>query len=667
MYNIYAAFRYNLWIVFFIYGLAFFTMSIAVFVQPIGKTRFKLAGVLWLLGWFGLLHGTYEWLDGLAILRGRYILLDVLRLSTLFVSYAFLFEFGRRLFRIDAQYYSPGLKRIASQLSWRVTSLSAFLIIALTVASNDIWDTGAMLVRYSFGLFGGILVCSGFFLYYAYEKRELEPLRVKKYFFSAGVTFLIYGLLAGLVAHKGRYFPASRFNEDLFLSLTGAPVQLFRAVCAIIIGWSTIGILKIFNLETIKNLEEEIALRKKSESEREKLNDEILKSNEKLTQLALEDSNTGLYNYRYLVGIIEPEFNRAKRNIQPLSALMLDIDYFKSINDVYGHQFGDLILKQFAHRLKMVVRHYDIVIRYGGEEFVILSPAVSRQSAIALGRRILDTVNAGQFGNDEYVVKLKVSIAVVSYPSDIVFEGMDMIELADRILGKVKEKGGNLVYSSSDIEEDSTFSWNKDEETLDMRVLKEKINKLTMRANQSVIEAVVAFAKVMELKDHYSRDDIEHSVTYSVETAAALGLPKDDIENIRQGAIIRNLGKIGISEEILNKPSRLNDMEFEKIKTHPHMGIDIIRPIQSMANIAPLVFYHHERWDGKGYPVGLKGESIPLGARIIAVADSYQALISDRPYRKAYDKKEALKIIKDSSGSRFDPKIVDAFLKVLQK
>jgi HD-GYP domain-containing protein (c-di-GMP phosphodiesterase class II) len=145
-----------------------------------------------------------------------------------------------------------------------------------------------------------------------------------------------------------------------------------------------------------------------------------------------------------------------------------------------------------------------------------------------------------------------------------------------------------------------------------------------------------------------------------------LELPKDEVESVKQAAILHDLGKIGISERILLKKSKLTRREFDEIKKHPQIAADIIRPIHFLHKIIPLVLHHHERWDGKGYPSGLKGEEIVIGARIIAIADIYQALISNRPYRKAYGQNEAIDIIKDGSGSQFDPKIVEVFLQIIR-
>lgn len=396
------------------------------------------------------------------------------------------------------------------------------------------------------------------------------------------------------------------------------------------------------------------------------LDNVILKSNRRLKQLLLKDSHTGLYNHRYLEQVIEAEFQRAKRYAHPLAVVMLDIDYFQSINDLYGHQFGDLVLKQFARRLKLIMRKYDIIIRSGGEEFIIISPGIGRGQALNISQRILDTINGYKFGNREHAVRVKLSLAAVSYPEDRSLNGMGLVNLADHILNKVKERGGNRVYALSDLKKGTGLA-SKEKDSSNIQTLRNKIDKLTKNSNQSLAQAIIAFAKAIELKDHYTGEHVEETVRYVTAICNGLNLPKEEVELIKQGAVLHDLGKIGISEKILLKKAKLTKEEFEQIKQHPQIGADILRPIHFLRDIIPLVFYHHEKWGGGGYLSGIVKEEIPIGARIIAVADCYQALISDRPYRKAYSKEKAMKILKAGAGTQFDPKIVNIFLKILQE
>lgn len=410
----------------------------------------------------------------------------------------------------------------------------------------------------------------------------------------------------------------------------------------------------------------DITERKESENKIIDLNKALSKANENLKHLVLRDSHTGLYNHHYFVDAIEAELERAKRYGEELSIIMMDIDYFKSINDVYGHQFGDTILKQFARLLKREVRIYDIVVRLGGEEFIIMSPGVGKNGALLLTQRILDTVGSHSFGDKKHSIKIKISAAVSSYPEDKdIYSGSDFVDVADRILNKAKEDGGNRVYSAIDLEtkKDSV----KIQEDPDVDILKQKIRKLTARGNQSVVEAIFAFAKTIELKDRYTGEHVEKTIHYATSIAQTLGLPKNDIEIIKEASVLHDLGKIGIPENILLKTGKLTRREREVIKDHPHIGADIIRPIHFLRDIIPVILHHHEWWNGRGYPHQLKKEAIPIGARIVAIADVYQALTTDRPYRKAYPKEMAVRIIRKGSGKQFDPRIVNAFLEILKK
>jgi diguanylate cyclase (GGDEF)-like protein len=418
--------------------------------------------------------------------------------------------------------------------------------------------------------------------------------------------------------------------------------------------------------ERTRDLVEETNRYKNAEREKSKLNRELIRINEKLKSVSLIDAHTGFYNYRYLQEAVEMEFHQARRYAQNLALIMLDVDYFKSINDVYGIAFGDLVLKQLAKQLKRMVRRYDVLIRYGGEEIIVISPRLNRNAAFSLAQRLLNSLNIINFGNRKHNVKLKISLSVVSFPEDRAKNGMDLVSLADTLLNKAKEDGGNRAFSSLDVKNRSGKIPGKNSKTIGISGLKKKIDKLNKQSKQGLSESIFAFAKTLELKDHYTGEHVENTVHFATAVANQLNLPKEEIELIKQAAMLHDLGKIGVSENILLKKGKLNKKEFEEIKKHPQIGADIIRPIQFLHDLIPFIFYHHERWDGKGYPSGIKGEDIPLGARVIAIADVYQALISDRPYHKAFPKNVAVEMIRKSSGTQFDPRVVNAFLKIVK-
>jgi diguanylate cyclase (GGDEF)-like protein len=432
---------------------------------------------------------------------------------------------------------------------------------------------------------------------------------------------------------------------------------------------------KMQRISNITRLHTEIVQLKESNARLKKLmrkleesNLTILQLNKKLSKLALKDPHTGVYNRHYLKETLEKELSLAKRHAQSLSVIMMDIDYFKAVNDVYGHTFGDLVLKQFTQTLRKAIRRYDTIFRFGGEEFLIISPRTDRATSLILAKRLLKIINAHSFGNKAQVIKLKLSISVASYPEDgLVIRAFDLVYLADQILNKVKEYGGNKVYSSEDLEKMEENLPSGSETGAVMELLKKKVDRLSQRANQSLIEAIFALAKTIGVKEWYSDTFTKRTMHYAVEIAETLKLPKNEIEHIRKAAILHDLGKVGINEKILLKRSKLTTREFETMKKHPQLSTDIIRPLYFLRGTIPLILYHHERWDGKGYPQGLKGNEIPIGARIIAIVDAYRSLTSNRPYRKAYSKSSVMKILKRESGTKFDPQVTAAFLKILSR
>jgi diguanylate cyclase (GGDEF)-like protein/PAS domain S-box-containing protein len=417
-------------------------------------------------------------------------------------------------------------------------------------------------------------------------------------------------------------------------------------------------------LETMEDITEKAA----TEKELKKATRELNKVNDRLEKLTLIDAHTGLFNLRYLSSALDKEFSLAQRHGYALSLVMMDIDFFKSINDAYGLEFGNLVLKQFVDTLNKTVRMGDTLIRYAGEEFIILCPKTDRKKATKLSERLLDALAIKSFGDKNNKVKLKLSIGIASYPEDNILKGKNLISLADFTLEKAKAEGGNRTYSSLNVTQEKKKVSSYKQNDVNLSLLKSKINQLSKETNQNVVDAVFAFAKTIKLKDHYTGDHVANTVHYAAETARALGgLAPEEIQRIKQAAVLHDLGKIGISDEILLKNGKLTKKEYNIIKRHPLIARDILQPIHALQDIIPLVLYHHERWDGKGYPSGLKKEQIPMGARIIALADVYHALVSDRPYRQAYSKLEAIKIIEDGVGKNFDPNIAKTFLSVVRE
>ncbi|MDD5440461.1 MAG: diguanylate cyclase, partial [Candidatus Omnitrophica bacterium] len=289
----------------------------------------------------------------------------------------------------------------------------------------------------------------------------------------------------------------------------------------------------------------------KYEYERENLNRELAKSNRRLKQLVLRDPATGLYNHRFLINVLESEFLRAKTHAISFSIIMIDIDYFKSVNDLYGHDFGDMIIKQFVRQLKHMVRSYDILVRIGGEEFAVISPGSDKAMIMALAERIIESINLFNFGDKSREVKLTLSIGVVSFPEDKARNGMDLLNLAERIIDKAKVRGGNCVCISEDLERDSKKAVGRKKKGRELSFLRSRLDKLSKQSKQSIVESIFAFAKAIELRDHYTGEHVEQTVHYATEIAKAFGVKADEVSLIKQASMLHDLGKVGISDHIL--------------------------------------------------------------------------------------------------------------------
>ncbi len=252
---IHQLFYRNLDVVFFIYGLAFVTMGVTVLVQPKKGSEFKIANILWLLATFGITHGINELLDMWAIIKGRNEVLDIGRWCILVISYFFLFEFGRRLFRLTSSKSPTWQRRISPYLVWWLLPAIGCFIAISSALSSDFWTVGSIWTRYLLALPGSLLIGFGFRMYFFLEEDTLKPLKVKKYFLAGGITFLVYSILGGIVVPVGNFMPSNFLNNYSFLITVKIPVQVFRTLCAVTATWAIGGMLTIFNWEIRNKLQ----------------------------------------------------------------------------------------------------------------------------------------------------------------------------------------------------------------------------------------------------------------------------------------------------------------------------------------------------------------------------------------------------------------------------
>jgi len=339
---------------------------------------------------------------------------------------------------------------------------------------------------------------------------------------------------------------------------------------------------------------------------------------ERLQHMSFHDSLTGLYNRTY--------FEEKMRHLEegtyaPVGMIVCDVDGLKLVNDTLGHSTGDKLLWLTAGIIKKCFRDQDMVCRIGGDEFAIILPNSDLSLVEHACQRIRKAVEKYNLENEEFPLSLSVGFAV-----------------------------------SGTIKEDVRYVFKE----ADNNMYQEKL----YRSKSSRSAIVHALMKTLEARDFITEGHADRLQDIVVSLGSVLGLSDRNLTNLRLLAQFHDIGKVGIPDRILFKPGRLSNDEFQEMKRHSEIGHRIAQSAPDLQPIADYILRHHEWWNGAGYPLGLKEESIPLECRILAIADAYDAMTSDRPYRKAMSQKQAFKELVKNSGLQFDPKLVPIFIKV---
>ncbi len=390
------------------------------------------------------------------------------------------------------------------------------------------------------------------------------------------------------------------------------------------------------------------------------LMEELDKKNKELVELSITDGLTGLYNHRFLQERFDFEFKRAKRYEMPLSCLLLDIDHFKAVNDTWGHQFGDLVLFEIADIIKENSREVDICGRYGGEEFMVIT-SLGAEGAMKFASKLHKGIENHLFTDGKNTIHVTVSIGVAEYRQEIRIK-QDLIERSDTALYWAKRDGRNIIRLWKEIEASDIRSL--DNYSIDG--LKTEFMRLSKEMRATYMESTNALVNAIDAKDHYTQEHSKNVSQYGVLLARKMGLPENEIEVIKYAGLLHDIGKIGIGQEVLTKKGQLSEEEFEILRKHPVIGANILKDVKFLEKEVPIVLHHHERQDGQGYPHGLKGREIPLGARILAVVDAYDAMTTDREYRRKLSTDEAIRELVTGKGTQFAPDSVDQFVEMIQ-
>ena len=387
---------------------------------------------------------------------------------------------------------------------------------------------------------------------------------------------------------------------------------------------------------------------------------------------AVCDALTGLYNRRYFEDFLKKEALRANRQNQKFSVIGLDLDYLKQINDTHGHNFGDLAIKAIADVLKNNARSIDVAARIGGEEFNILLPGIDSEGALIAAERIRKAIEALELPT---IGKITASFGVATY-----FEQTDdideLLELADHAMYQSKHDGRNRVTLAKPTKE---ISWQEVAFNTFVDILSKHRVPLSSEVSGSISKKLeelginndglytISDTIIKLYNPNYTTGNTKSKVLLANSLAKRFDMPKSVIDNLKVAVLLYDIGNIMIPKTLLQKKEPLTEKEVETIKSHPIIAArEILEPISGMNTVLPIIENHHENWDGTGYPNELSGESIPIESQMILLIDSYFALQETRAYRKALDKESAIEVIKSEIGKKWNPKLADEFISILE-
>jgi len=366
---------------------------------------------------------------------------------------------------------------------------------------------------------------------------------------------------------------------------------------------------------------------------------------------ARTDHLTGLLNRKYFHEKISEEFEICRK--QSLALAILNLDDFKLYNQLYGNREGDIALQNVAHIITTCLGKNGIAARYGGKEFALIMPNCDTMQVFNLVTEIKQQIakmNKGTSGENMKIITLSGGICVYPYSASNVKQ---LIENADMAVYNAKRSGKNkiLVYSMEPTE-----------------IATEKsTSKISSGKYSEYASTIYALTAAIDAKDHYTFSHSQKVAEYSTTLAKAIGLNEDHVQIIYEAALLHDIGKISVPEGILSKPGRLTAEEYKIMQSHVENSIAIIRHLPSLDYVIPAAVAHHERWDGKGYPRGIKGEDVPISARCLAIADAFDAMTAERPYKKPLSVEFAVNEIINQSGLQFDPNLAEVYVNLVRE
>ncbi len=396
---------------------------------------------------------------------------------------------------------------------------------------------------------------------------------------------------------------------------------------------------------------------------------------ETVKKQAVTDHLTNLFNRRFFEDALHREATRSLRTKQPFCLIGLDLDHLKKINDTYGHSMGDKAIATIASVIIKNARSVDIPSRFGGEEFFIILPGIDAKGGLAAAERLRASIESADVEGLEGGITASLGVASFIEQTTNIDE---LFEMCDKAMYLSKQKGRNQVTLA---DTDNMTSWQdiaidafvdiltQHRIPFNKKVASDLIQKLQLKQTDSSGASTqeMLYSIVDSISKSYfplyQEGSTKNKVTLATLIAKRMNLSKADIDKLKIAMLLYDIGNTMMPKELLKKPAPLNQKEKDEIKKHPIVGAqEILKPISSVSNIIPIIEHHHENWDGTGYPNNKKGEEIPTTSQIILITDSYFAMISYRPYRKAYTTDEAIEEIKQNVNKKYSKELVDAFI-----